>query len=268
MQPGHARGLPWHEVQATVGELSARRSPDDVRSRSARAPIAPLWHTIVFLLLIVVLSAGGYFGTRGFASGGASSTHQRFTIYLFTLAEEWILFFYVYFGVRSRGVTARSLIAARWATWSGVRRDVALAFGTLIGFVAIEALGALVFHGAHSRADRTLAQLTPYTPLELVVWIAISISAGICEEFVFRGYVQEQFRRLTGSVTAGVVIQSLFFGGAHGYQGWPLMVTIAVAGIFFGVIAAWRKSLAPTMIAHGLADTVGGLAGFIQHIAH
>jgi membrane protease YdiL (CAAX protease family) len=97
----------------------------------------------------------------------------------------------------------------------------------------------------------------PHTALELLAWIAVAISAGFCEEFIFRGYLQEQCRWLTGGVAAGVVIQALIFGAAHGYQGWALMLTIFVGGLLVEAVVVWRKSLPPTMITHGAADSVG-----------
>jgi hypothetical protein len=53
-----------------------------------------------------------------------------------------------------------------------------------------------------------MAQMTPHTALERCVSIAVAISAGFCEEFIFRGYLQEQCRGLTGSAAAGVVLQA------------------------------------------------------------
>lgn len=65
-----------------------------------------------------------------------------------------------------------------------------------------------------------------------------------------------------------MILQALLFGAGHGYQGWGSTVTIAFIGLFFGGIAAWRKSLAPTMITHGTADLIGGVASAVQHVLH
>jgi uncharacterized protein len=47
------------------------------------------------------------------------------------------------------------------------------------------------------------------------VWILVSTSAGICEEFVYRGYLQQQFAALTRSATGGLVLQAIAFGVSH-----------------------------------------------------
>jgi uncharacterized protein len=52
------------------------------------------------------------------------------------------------------------------------------------------------------------------------LWILLSISAGICEEIVFRGYLQQQFQAATRSIVAAVILQGAVFGMAHTYQGW------------------------------------------------
>ena len=59
----------------------------------------------------------------------------------------------------------------------------------------------------------------------MTVWVLLSISAGFCEEFVFRGYLQKQFFALTGSDAAAIAGQALIFGVAHGYQGVKGMIT-------------------------------------------
>jgi uncharacterized protein len=236
--------------------------------QAEREPIAPVWHTIVFVLLILGLSATSYFMTRRLVSGAAASQSARLTTYLFTLVEEWVLFLYVYLGMRTRGVTVQRAIHARWARGRDVWRDIGIALLVLVGFFAIEGVSSVIFRGVNAGASKVLAQLTPHTALELPVWIAVAISAGFCEEFLFRGYLQEQMRRLTGSTGLAVTIQAVFFGAGHGYQGWALMLTIFFIGLLFGVVAAWRKSLAPTMITHGAADTIAGVAAFVAHVMH
>jgi uncharacterized protein len=237
-------------------------------TQAERRPIAPVWHTIVFVLLVLGFSATSYFTTRKLASGTAASPNARLMTYLFTLAEEWGLCLYVYLGMRSRGMTVRRAINARWARGRDVWRDIGIALVALVAFFAIEGASSVIFRGNNAAASKVLAQLTPQTALELTVWIALAISAGFCEEFMFRGYLQEQFRRLTGSAALGVTIQAVFFGAGHGYQGWALMLTIFFVGLLLGGVAAWRKSLVPTMITHGVGDTIAGVGTFVAHVMH
>jgi membrane protease YdiL (CAAX protease family) len=95
----------------------------------------------------------------------------------------------------------------------------------------------------------------------MALWVMLALTAGICEEILFRGYLQRQFAALTKSTAAGLVLQGLAFGAAHGYQGVKYMCIIAVYGCLFGLLAIWRHSLRPGMMAHFIQDSVGGLAG-------
>lgn len=239
---------------ASASELNP--SPD-------RELIAPVWHTIGFVVLIAGLSASSYLLTRKFVVGGTLASSARRIIYSVTLAEEWVLFLYVWLAMRGRGFTVRKAVNARWENARAVWGDIRIALLALVGFFAIEGLGSFVFRGQMAAGSRALAQLVPHSALDLCLWIPLSLSAGFCEEFVFRGYLQEQCKRLTGSTGVAIFLQALLFGGGHGYQGWALMTTIVFIGLLFGIVAAWRKSLAPTMIAHGVADTTAGVANVI-----
>jgi uncharacterized protein len=225
--------------------------------------IAPLWHTILLVLLILGGSANAYFQVQRTAS---VSGELRLTSYLSNILVLWILVAYVSWPMRRRGITIRKAINAGWFSARAVWRDLGIALLVLSGYYIVGRSGAVVFQGHEAKASQTFAQLAPHSALELSVWMAVAISAGFCEEFVFRGYLQEQCRRLTGSTAAAVVIQALIFGAAHGWEGWANMVTIFFGGLFFGAIAAWRKSLAPTMIGHGAADSVGTVVTFLEHV--
>jgi membrane protease YdiL (CAAX protease family) len=42
------------------------------------------------------------------------------------------------------------------------------------------------------------------------------------------------------------------------------MVLIMVQGWLLGLLAYWRKSLRPGMLAHGLQDAIGGIVAFFS----
>lgn len=98
--------------------------------------------------------------------------------------------------------------------------------------------------------------MRPGNGFEIAAWIGLSVSAGICEEAVFRGYLQQQFSAWTGRVSAGVLGQAAAFGLVHGYQGWKNMVLIFVLGCIYGILVLLRKGLRANMIAHVVADSL------------
>jgi membrane protease YdiL (CAAX protease family) len=103
-----------------------------------------------------------------------------------------------------------------------------------------------------------LGFLVPSSTLELLVWSCLSITAGICEEIIFRGYLQRQFGIMARSTLAGVIASAIVFGAAHGYEGSQRMLLIGIFGLLFGLLAWWRKSLRPGMLAHAWHDGLSG----------
>ncbi len=99
----------------------------------------------------------------------------------------------------------------------------------------------------------------PQSATEILLWIFLSLSAGICEELTTRGYLQKQLSALLKNGTAGLFAQGIIFGVAHAYQGPKRMFTIAVLGCMMGWLAQWQQSLRPGMISHFLQDVLGGL---------
>ena len=85
------------------------------------------------------------------------------------------------------------------------------------------------------------------------------MAAGIGEEVVFRGYLQRQFWSLSRSLPSAIALQAGVFGSAHVYQGWKLAIGITAYGFAFGLLAAWRKSLLPGILAHAVTDIIGGI---------
>lgn len=108
--------------------------------------------------------------------------------------------------------------------------------------------------------------MLPQRGIELTLWIALSVSAGICEETIFRGYLQRQFMALTKSAPAGILLSAAAFGAAHAYQGYRMVILIGLYGAMFGILAYWRGSVRPGMIAHAWQDSLNGvLASILRH---
>jgi len=213
--------------------------------------IAPLWHTGLFLLALGAIAAWGAH-RQGLPAFGASQT----TGYLFTMAWEWLLFALAAWGIRMGGTSVKSVIGGRWSRPIDFFRDLGIGISFLIASNLILAgLQAILRPGPNANVGRIL----PHSGMEIALWIFLSLSAGICEEFTIRGYLQKQLSGWLKNVTAAVVIQGIIFGAAHAYQGLKLMITIAVLGSLMGWLAQWQKSTRPGMISHFLQDAIGGI---------
>jgi membrane protease YdiL (CAAX protease family) len=171
---------------------------------------------------------------------------------------EWALTAFIWFGIRRRGMRLQDLIGGSWPTVGSLLRDIGIAVSYLIAAnLVLSVLGWLL----KVTPGTGIRNVLPNGTAEMALWVMLALTAGICEEILFRGYLQRQFAALTKSTAAGLVLQGLAFGAAHGYQGVKYMCIIAVYGCLFGLLAIWRHSLRPGMMAHFIQDSVGGLAG-------
>lgn len=216
--------------------------------------IAPIWHTVVLLVILLGLSA---LSARFGSTAPMVTPSNHLITYAVTIIMEWLIFGFIWFGVRRRGVHMRDLVGGGWPTWKSVARDLGIA---VLFLLASNAVLALIGRLLKTTPNPALRHLVPHGPAEIAVWLLLALTAGICEEVIFRGYLQKQLGIVARSALAGLLLQAIVFGAAHGYQGWKLMLTIFVYGCFFGWLANWRKSLRPGMTAHFLQDAISGIA--------
>jgi uncharacterized protein len=245
---------------------------------SAPRAVAPAWHTIVLVAVILLFSARG--------ASQFSVPHgpiNRLGTYGITAVAELLLLGWVLFGLRLKRTPLRSLLGSFSLNLRSVVADIGFAMLFWIGSLAI--LGTLGIawssaeaevthhqpgpHAAQSltpdpsqqQAVRALAQLAPSNGQEIAAWVLLCLLVGFIEETVFRGYLQRQFTAWgRGSIGAGVLFSALVFGGAHAYQGARNMFLLAVFGALFSLLALYRRSLRACMLAHGWHDLIAGLA--------
>jgi uncharacterized protein len=85
----------------------------------------------------------------------------------------------------------------------------------------------------------------------------VSITAGICEEIIFRGFVMWCIGAWTGLILA-VILSSVFFGFGHIYQGVSRTLPTALAGLALALIVVATGSLWPAIIIHAALDANSG----------
>jgi len=84
---------------------------------------------------------------------------------------------------------------------------------------------------------RKMDFILPHGDPEITLWIALLVTAGICYETVFRGYLQWQFIALTKNVPAGILLSAAAFGAAHAHQGFRMVILIGLYGAMCGILA-------------------------------
>jgi uncharacterized protein len=218
-----------------------------------QGPVASQWHTVGLLLILALITYGGV-RTHG-TTAKAGPAANLVQLYLTVMAGEWMLVFYVWRGIRRRGVALRELIGGNWSDVSAFGRNFAIA--VLFWFVWEGSARAMQLLLGPSDTSNVTAML-PRSLVQIVLWCLVSCTAGFCEEVLYRGYLQHQFVAWTGSAPAAIAIQAVIFGASHGYQGTKQMVIISVLGALYGILAHWRRTLVPGMAAHAFSDIYGG----------
>ncbi|HUE43862.1 MAG TPA: CPBP family intramembrane glutamic endopeptidase [Candidatus Sulfotelmatobacter sp.] len=242
-------------MSTTLTLESAGQGPGGAVAASPNQPVAGVLHTLV---LLVILLGGA--GMMYFSAGQlrAADHPNRTALYLSTATWEWMLTAYVLWGVRRRGTPPEAVTGAKWKSFLEFARDFGIA--VLFWFVALMVLEATA-SALHFRGSKaSVGFLAPRGWMEVALWVLVCVTAGFCEETIFRGYLQKQFIAWSGSAAAGVVASAVVFGACHVYQGVKPATVITVYGLMFGILAQWRKSLRPGMMTHAVHDTVSGIA--------
>jgi hypothetical protein len=224
---------------------------------SRNQPVAGLWHTALVLGAVAINSCLGFIRSNHLRQTAAPN---RPMVYVRTILVEWLILALVLAGVWLHKSPLRTVLGERWRSRSQFLRDLGIALAFLILSIAVTS--AFGHHGQHAATDPAVKFLMPETANEKWLWALLAISAGICEEAVYRGYLQQQFTAYTHSIPVGIMISAVLFGAGHAYQGTRLAVLIGLGALLSGALAWWRKSVRPGMIAHTLQDL---LAIIVHH---
>lgn len=215
-----------------------------------RHDIAPIWHTWILIAIVFALGLGG-------AASGPLSSHRALPSYVIAIVFEWLLFAFVWWGIRLRKYPLSALISRGRVSWP--QRDLVFGIAIWIVWYVIESLVALGL--AHSRITNAGARgaIFPHGALEIAVWVVMAASSGFSEELAFRGYLLQQFSRWSGNAITAVILQALLFGIGHAYLGMRQAVLIMISGVVLGLFAAWFRNIRPLMVTHAWADIFGGI---------
>jgi membrane protease YdiL (CAAX protease family) len=220
--------------------------------------VAPWWHTVVVMVWLAAMSVVSHY-QHGLPNAHVPGMSRQLSSYVTVTAAEWSLVVLIWLALHQRGLRLGSLIGGRWDSPKSLFKDVGLAVAYLaIVGVPISWLGDRL--GPSSK--QTDVNLIPTTPLDLIGWVVVSVTAGFCEEYFFRGYLTAQFAAWTRSRWFAIIAQAIFFGLCHAYYGVTNMGAVTLLGFALGLLAYWRKSLRPGMLAHGLVDSIGGIVAF------
>jgi membrane protease YdiL (CAAX protease family) len=132
-------------------------------------------------------------------------------------------------------------------------------FGTLIA-VGLALLMLRQLWPAHEGPLEPSMAFYPATFSEKLAWIGVSITAGFCEELVYRGAAIRDLRGRGLKTWQAVAIASASFSLMHGPTGVILFPLFFAFALLFSALFLWTKRLAPAMYLHALFDVMAVLA--------
>ena len=107
---------------------------------------------------------------------------------------------------------------------------------------------------------RRAGRILPRTAGERAWFVGVALTAGVCEEILYRGYLPWFLAGLLGHLLLGFALATLAFGLGHAYQGRGGVIVTAVLGTFLSGMVLLTRSLVPGQILHTMVDLVNGIA--------
>jgi membrane protease YdiL (CAAX protease family) len=102
-----------------------------------------------------------------------------------------------------------------------------------------------------------ISLLVPVTPAEERAWLLVALTAGVCEEVLYRGFVGFYLGRWM-PLPAVALVGSLVFGVAHLYQGPNNALRTAAVGAIHWALYLATGSILPGMALHAALDVRSG----------
>lgn len=224
---------------------------------------------LIFAVLAVLIPWRGAARVRSLLARTRISSTDRLAIYASTIAFQWFLAGLVAWRSFVRGLNLEQL-ALNIHSWTPTSLAAA-------GLIAI--LGILQYIGirrtaqlpasSNSRLRQISIMLMPTSLIEGLVFAVLAITASICEEFLYRGFVYAALQRVWHPVVFALIGSSMLFSLAHLYQGRRGLITTFVLGLIFAVSRLWVGNLVPAVAGHLAVDFLAGFLGprYLRKIA-
>lgn len=149
------------------------------------------------------------------------------------------------------------------AGWPWLHTDRAHSFvlGLMAGIVVVMVVPLFALGKPKARAviRKGFAKLSFFVPeqsFEYPWFGALCVTAGICEEWVCRGFVLHYLAVAPWHLAMGtaVILSAAIFGFNHLYQGLPGMVAASILGLVLALLYLATGNLLLPMVLHALID--------------
>lgn len=222
------------------------------------------WDFVLILLFLgAIVPWRGAARMKRLLSKPELTSADRLSLYGSTILFQWLIVAIVFFRCLARSVDPIELgLAASdpWQiAWTSVALTGLLCANQVIGLRKITKLP----EGKRGSVFAITEKIMPRNTTELLVYAALACTAGVSEEFLYRGFVFMACVRMIVNFgapnAAAAILSSVWFSLAHLYQGRRGIITTFVVGMIFAGIRVWTGSLIPAVVAHIGIDLVAGI---------
>jgi len=216
---------------------------------------------LIFAVFAVVVPWRGWARMQRLLALPSISSKDRLSLYASSIVGQWVM----------AGLIAWRALA-RGLHWTSLGFN----FRPPVELLLVAVIGAMLLGAAHwlnlrrvSRSKnpqveriRSLAvKIFPHSNRESIAFCGLALTAGICEEFLYRGFAFAALALVSTPMWAVLLISSVLFGLAHAYQGRGGILGTLVLGTVFGSVRILYDSVVPVICWHIAVDLVAGFAG-------
>jgi uncharacterized protein len=216
---------------------------------------------LILVVLGVLLPLRGRLKLQKLMALPQIGRRERLALYASTIAFQWSAVAVVGWRVWTRGLSLDELglvIHGRWR----------MLIAAIVGAATLGSLQWLNLRrvgrtpGKSREFMKVLAErILPQSRGELLAYLGLAVTAGVCEEFLYRGFVMAALARAGLAAWGVVLLSSALFGLAHLYQGRGGLLSTLVIGTVFGTARIAYDGMVPVMLWHFAVDAVAGVAG-------
>jgi membrane protease YdiL (CAAX protease family) len=236
----------------------------DPESMSAWRGLLSSWDAwLLTFVLAVVVPALGYVRFRRFLRlvDRGVPTRVKLALYFKTMCSQWILVAVTLLVAWRHGLSAADLGERTGDTQQTLIVTLVLLLVLVVVSAAVLWRLRRASPEALMNAGGPLRKFVPVFGVEMAVFAGLCVTAGVCEELLYRGWLINFLRAASGSTSIAVVAGALAFGIGHAYQGVTGMLRTAFIGVQLALLFVAVGSLIPGQALHTGVDLLAGVAG-------
>ena len=222
------------------------------------------------ILTAIVFPIWGFFGFRRLKRQiAAGDIEARALAYLQIIVSQWTLAAgAVLIWLYHRRPWAQLGLAPTqdWRLWTGLALTLVAAILLVVQWRAVVTATGEKAEVQNSRLRSQLEsvkEILPQNRRELRRFFLLALTAGTCEELLYRAYLIWFLAAFTGmGILVAAALSTLIFAAAHLYQGPGAAVKVVFVGAAMAGLYLFSRSIWLPMLLHALLDVTSGAIAF------